>query len=51
LNPTDLYDQKKLGSVVQHLKEKYPKSQLLGVGVEYGANLIVNFAANNPKMF
>ena len=33
LNPTDLYDLKKVGSIIEHLKHKYPNSSIMGVGV------------------
>lgn len=43
LDPKDLYDTRKIANIVNHLKEKFPKSEVLGVGIEYGANLLVNF--------
>ncbi len=33
INPSDLYDQSRLDRVVDHLKARYPRSELLGVGV------------------
>lgn len=49
LDPKDLYDIKQIKKIVEHLKEKYPKSDVLGIGVEYGANLLVNFEGQHPK--
>lgn len=32
-------------------KEKYPKEKVFAVGVEYGANLLINTAAEDPSLF
>jgi predicted alpha/beta-fold hydrolase len=38
-----------LQAVVEHLKKKYPEAKLYGLGVEYGANLLVLHAAKSGK--
>lgn len=50
-NPRDLYDLQRMDKIVKHIKSKYPSSEVLGVGVEYGANLLINFAAKNSTAF
>lgn len=32
-----------------HIKSKNPHSKIYGVGIEYGANLLVNFATLNKN--
>lgn len=47
LDPTDVHDRKKLASIVRSYREKYPNEKVFGIGVEYGANLLINTAADN----
>lgn len=51
LDLKDWYDLDHLDKIVKNLQAKYPKASMLGVGVEYGANLMINFAAKNPNVF
>lgn len=51
IDPKDLYDTSKIDKIVNTFREKYPQSAVLGVGVEYGANLLINYAAQHPQIF
>jgi predicted alpha/beta-fold hydrolase len=51
VDPKDANDADRLGKVVQALKDQHPDSEMLGIGVEYGANLLVNLAAKRADVF
>ena len=50
-DPTDLYDEERFGRIIKVLKDKYPESKMLGIGVEYGANLLLKYAAEHNSEF
>lgn len=47
----DFHDTNKLSKMVTLLKERYKANRIFGVGQEYGANLLVNAAADHPDLF
>ena len=51
IDPKDLHDLEKINRITKKLQEKYPQSRFYGVGVEYGANLLINYAAKYPESF
>lgn len=34
-----------------HIQKQYPSSKIMGIGIQYGANLLINYAASHPKQF
>ena len=51
IDPKDLYDVEQLDKIIKSFQKHHPQSELLGVGEEYGANLLINYAAQHPKIF
>jgi pimeloyl-ACP methyl ester carboxylesterase len=51
VDPSDLHDRSRMERIARHYRQKYPKEKMFGIGVEYGANLLVNTAADNPGLF
>ena len=45
IDPKDLFNKEKIKTIITSFKEKYPKDKTFGIGVEYGANLLINVAA------
>ncbi len=51
INTDDFHNIQRLKKTIQTVKSKNPNSKIYGIGVDYGANLLVNFAAKNQKAF
>lgn len=51
IDPSDLHDRTKLASIIRSYCQKYPNVEVFGIGIEYGANLLINTAADNPGLF
>ena len=45
VDPKDLFDKEKICLLVSAFKARYPNEKVFGLGVEYGANLLLNTAA------
>lgn len=48
IHPKDFYDSAKLKQIIETIKNKYSNSKIYGIGIEYGANLLVKYAATYP---
>jgi predicted alpha/beta-fold hydrolase len=51
IDPIDLFDKEKIHRIILSIKEKYPNEKVFGIGVEYGANLLINVAGEYPSLF
>jgi len=45
IDPKDLFDKDKIIRIIETYKKEFPNEKIFGVGVEYGANLLINAAA------
>lgn len=51
INVPDFYDTAKLRRVVEAIKKQRNNSNFYAVGIEYGANLMVLAAVEDPNLF
>lgn len=49
IQPDDFHDVERLKNTVEKIRKENIGSKVYAVGVDYGANLLVNFAAKNDK--
>ena len=51
VDPKDLFDQSQIHQVVEHVRKEHPSGKFYAMGVEYGANLLVNYTSTHHHTF
>ena len=51
LNADDFHDSEKLRRIIQNIKQQNKGNKFYGIGIQYGANLMVIAAAQDPTLF
>lgn len=47
----DFHNVQRLEKTLNQIKSQHLNSKVYGIGIDYGANLLVNYAASNAKTF